>query len=331
MMRCILANTFNGIVSLLLLISCNKQPTFLVISPTISAFSDSISAKLTIIDTDTIWVTPPENMVFVKGGIAYVGSDSSGLVAENPRFWIHVRPFFMDVSPVTVAEFREFVNATGYATQAEKFGDGAYIGKSSHYKWVLKKGCTWHHPQGIENEAAPDNHPVTQVSWDDAEAYARWANKRLPHELEFEYAVRNARNDQTLYSFGNNLKTAEGTWKTNILQGVFPVNNTKEDGYLYTSPVGVFGTTPLGLTDLTGNVWQWCSNEKFSYSDVVKALETNSKVPILSNEKAQRGGSFLCEESWCHGYRASGRSFTSPETSLMHVGFRCVKDITVNK
>ena len=271
---------------------------------------------------DTIY----KDMIAVKGGYAYVGSDSNGLQVENPRFWIHVQPFLMDISPVTVGQFRAFVKATGFKTEAENFGNGGFIDETSDKTWILKDGCTWEYPEGKDYPTATDSLPVRQVSWNDAAAYAKWAGKRLPHELEFEYAARNARNDQTLYSVGNSLKTADGKWLTNIWQGSFPYKNFVEDGYKFASPVGHFGKTPLGLTDMTGNVWQWCSNGKFNYSEVIEALKNGGKVTEIDLEKAQRGGSFLCEATWCHGYRVSGRSFTSPETSLLHVGFRCVKD-----
>ncbi len=271
---------------------------------------------------DTIF----KDMVIVKGGYALIGSDSSGLQVENPRFWVHLQPFLIDISPVTVRQFREFVEATGYKTEAEKFGNGGFIDDTSDKNWQLKTGCSWAYPEGKDYPKATDNLPVTQVSWNDAQAYAKWAKKRLPHELEFEYAARNDRNDQTLYAVGNSLKTPSGKWLANIWQGSFPYKNEVEDGYKFASPVGFFGKTPLGLTDMTGNVWQWCSNGKFNYSDVVNALNSGGKITEIDTEKAQRGGSFLCESNWCHGYRVSGRSFTSPETSLLHVGFRCVKD-----
>jgi formylglycine-generating enzyme len=276
---------------------------------------------------NTEGVSAPEDMVYVKGGHTYIGNDSSGIVMENPRIWIHVKPFYMDISPVTVAQFRVFVEATKYKTEAEKFGNGAFIDASSENAWILKEGANWQYPQGKDYPKAIDNQPVTQVSWNDAKAYAQWAGKRLPHEWEWEHAARNARNDQTLYSFGDDLKDEKGKWRTNIWQGTFPLKNRVEDGYKFASPVGIFGKTPLGLTDMTGNVWQWCDNGRFEYAQVLEALEKGEKIIISEVEKAQKSGSYLCEDTWCHGYRVSGRSFTSPETSLMHVGFRCVKDL----
>jgi formylglycine-generating enzyme len=301
-----------------------KNGLSLPLTPTVTVVKDTTlkieTRRMLAADTDFVAMIP------VNGGYTYIGSDSSGLQVENPRFWIHVQPFWMDKSPVTVAQFREFVKATNYKTEAEKFGNGGFMGETSEKTWILKDGCTWQYPNGKDYPAATDNLPVTQVSWNDAAAYAKWAGKRLPHELEFEHAARNARNDQTLYSIGNNLKTADGKWRVNIWQGTFPYKNFVEDGYKFASPIGHFGTTDLGLTDMTGNVWQWCDNGKFSYAEVLEVMKNGGTVTVLDAEKAQRGGSFLCEATWCHGYRVSGRSFTSPETSLLHVGFRCVKD-----
>jgi formylglycine-generating enzyme len=259
-------------------------------------------------------------MIYVPGGLTYIGADA-GVEWERPRFWVLVKPFFMDEHPVTVAQFRQFVAATDYKTQAEQFGDAAVLDEKSK-AWMLQKCAYWAYPQGRDQPPAPDDHPVTQVSWYDAEAYAKWAKKRLPSEFEWEHAARNATNSQTQYPFGDSLRDASGRYLANVWNGTFPQADAMLDGFHYTSPVGHFGKTPLGLTDLTGNVWEWCADWRQSYADVLAG-----KAPDHPTEKVQRGGSFLCEPSWCHGYRVSGRSFTSPETSLMHVGFRCVKDL----
>ena len=165
------------------------------------------------------------------------------------------------------------------------------------------------------------DHPVVHVSWNDAVAYATWADKRLPTEVEWEHAARGARDNRRPYAWGDSL-AEDGAYKANTWQGIFPVRNTVEDGYLYTSPVGAFGETPLGLTDMGGNVWEWTQNWFRPYADRNEPFS-----PTVQSEKAQRGGSFLCEPGWCHGYRVSARSHSTPETSLFHVGFRCVMDI----
>ncbi len=266
--------------------------------------------------------TAPAGMVYIQGGLVQIGSDE-GLEQERPSFWAKIKPFWMDTHPVTVAEFRKFINATNYKTEAETFGNAGIIDESTGQQWILKDGANWHHPMGPDFPAADDDHPVTQVSWNDANAYAKWADKRLPCELEWEHAARNARNSRAIYSWGNDIQS-QGKYNANIWQGKFPVKNYNEDGFAYTSPVGKFGKTPLGLTDMSGNVWEWQSNPKFNYEALFR---TPTRDGDLSLERAQRGGSFLCEPTWCHGYRVSGRSSSTSETSLFHVGFRCVKDI----
>ncbi len=316
-----------GVFILAVLFACCKNETrtgggFVSLTPTVAALSDT-TVRVKKGAPDTVGIGPA-NMILVPGGYALIGSDSSGMEVESPRFWVYVQSFWMDVSPVTVGQFREFVRATGYRTQAEIFGNGGFIDSTSQNAWILKPGCDWRFPNGRDYPAAAADLPVAQVSWNDAQAYATWAGKRLPHELEFEYAARNGRNDQRPYSVGDDLKTPDGRWKANIWQGKFPLRNDLADGFRFASPVGFFGKTPLGLTDMTGNVWEWCANGKFRYSDVVGALINGTKVVETQTERAQRGGSFLCEASWCSGYRVSARSFSSPETSLLHVGFRCV-------
>lgn len=261
----------------------------------------------------------PEGMVYVPGGTTVIGSEK-GLPMEKPTFETTVQPFLMDKHPVTVAEFRAFVDATGYETQAEGFGDAAILNMET-YAWILLPGATWSHPFGPDGPPAEDNHPVTQVSWNDAVAYASWAGKRLPTEIEWEHAARGAESAPHQYAWGNVLY-AEGTAKANTWEGTFPVYNSGEDGFLFTSPVGEFGKTPLGLTDMGGNVWEWTDSWYLPYTERNKSFTPNEQ-----SERVQRGGSFLCNPGYCHGYRVSARSHSTPESSLFHVGFRTVKDI----
>ncbi|WP_019987991.1 formylglycine-generating enzyme family protein [Rudanella lutea] len=299
------------------LAACESAPSTHSYAPGIetAATPDAFAAP-----PSSVSVAAPAGMVLVPGGVTQIGS-AEGLDAEKPVIWARIAPFFIDASPVTVAQFRAFVQATGYKTQAETFGDGGVFSEENR-GWTLVKGACWHHPQGPDAPPAPDNHPVTQVSWNDANAYAIWAKKRLPSELEWEHAARNGRNDQTLYPFGNDL-VENGKPRANTWNGIFPEKNANTDGFRTTSPVGYFGKTPLGLTDMTGNVWEWCADWRMNYGDLV----AGKPAPTTGDEKAMRGGSFLCEPSWCHGYRVSGRSFSTPETGLMHVGFRCVRSV----
>ncbi len=260
---------------------------------------------------------PPSGMVYIPGGISRIGSEN-GMPHERPVFRTRVQSFFMDISPVTVGAFREFVEATGYMTQAESFGDAGIFNDSTR-QWELVPGANWEWPLGLDHPRAPDDHPVTQVSWNDAMEFASWTGKRLPSEVEWEHAARQGNRGQ--YAWGNSL-VEDGEYKANVWNGQFPRFNTLADGYTTTSPVGVFGSTPMGLVDMGGNVWEWTSDWYRSYAD--RKIEYQ---PTSSSEKVQRGGSFLCEPGWCHGYRVSGRSHSTPETALYHVGFRLVKDI----
>ncbi len=221
----------------------------------------------------------------------------------------NIHSFWMDVSPVTVAQFRTFVLSTHYQTQADKFGDaGVFEFKTGD--WGLVKGANWEYPYGKQAPKAKPNHPVTQVSWNDAIAYCKWAKKRLPTSEEFLLAQKNGNpnNDQT-YTWGKDYK--EGNkFKANFWQGSFPSKNTVEDGFLTTSPVGYFGKNKINLVDIEGNVWQWCSDD-------------SKEKP---EEKYQRGGSFLCDPMVCHGFKTGGISSSSAETSLCHTGFRGVKN-----
>lgn len=268
-------------------------------------------------------VDQPKGMVFVPGGLSHQGSNT-GLPREQPVLTNFIRGFFMDAAPVTVAEFRKFVQTTNYVTEAEKFGD-AVVFDLKLQNWTLRKSAFWEYPLGRTEAPAEDDHPVTQVSWNDAVAYANWAGKRLPTEAEWEHAARNGRDSREQYSWGENiLDPSDNHYKSNIWQGTFPAQNTGEDGYLYTSPVGLFNETELGLKDMSGNVWEWCQDWYKSYDPSNPAI-----VQTAEPERVMRGGSFMCDPSYCHGYRVSGRSGTTPETGLFHVGFRCVKDIDI--
>ncbi len=226
-----------------------------------------------------------------------------GMVLVNNSFW-------MDVSPVTVEQFKKFVEATGYITEAERFGNSGVFDFNTG-NWIMVDGANWKQPFGSESKAAEATHPVTQVSWNDAQAYAKWAGKRLPTSEEFILAEKNGQESYSeTYSWGNSF-IENGAYKANFWQGTFPVNNTEEDGFLATSPVGYFGKNKIGLTDMGGNVWQWCSDESLS----------------RPGEKSQRGGSFLCDPSVCHGFKIGGETSSTPETSLVSIGFRCVKDL----
>lgn len=258
-------------------------------------------------------------MVRVPGGTVTLGSER-GMPDEWPKAERELAPFLLDRTPVTVGAFADFVEETGYETTAEKFGDSAVFDAETG-RWTLVPGASWRVPRGPEHGEAADDHPVTQVSWHDARAYCAHRGKRLPAEAEWEHAAKNGRNAEVRYAFGDRI-VEDGTFLANVWTGRFPYRNTLEDGFLYTSPVGEFGRTELGLTDMAGNVWEWTADWYLPYD-----ADPAAHVATASSEKVQRGGSFLCDPKVCHGYRTSARGHSAPESSHMHVGFRCAADV----
>ncbi|MEO8336433.1 MAG: formylglycine-generating enzyme family protein [bacterium] len=264
----------------------------------------------------------PDGMVYVPAGRTDVGA-VDGDRDEQPTFTARVPAFFMDQHPVTVAGFRRFVNASGHVTDAERFGDAGAFDPETR-SWQLVHGATWHHPFGPAATAARDDHPVTQVSWRDAAAYAKWAGKRLPTEVEWEHAARGGDNRRSLYAWGDSL-VQHGEHRANTWTGEFPAHDSGADGYgATTSPVGAFGVTALGLSDMGGNVWEWTADWYRSYG-----ARGTPFVPNADSERALRGGSYLCSPTYCHGFRVSARSHATPESALAHTGFRTVKDLPV--
>ena len=227
---------------------------------------------------------------------------------------------FVDKDPVTVKSFRDFVESTAYMTQADSFGNAGVFDLRS-YEWILKEGANWQYPIGDVDSSAPDNHPVTQVSWNDACAYCQWKNKRLPTEKEWVFAFTNGhRIGSAIYPWGNDDIEDEQGFNANVWQGLFPYVYEDGDGFQFTSPVGHFGLSEGGLNDMAGNVWEWTFDWK-----IPPGINVGEFIPGGESEKIIRGGSFLCEPNWCHGYSVSGESSATPETSLFHIGFRCVK------
>lgn len=332
------------LVTLLLLGGC-RRPS----SPPSSPDTTAAAPDTTVAASESPSPAPPDvdvpddvdvpNDVDVPDGMVYVPSGSTriGISAEqwrrlrartppgprpvfgknaHPPFWADVDAFFLDEHPVTVAQFRSFVEATGHTTQAEQFGDAGVLRSG---RWRLVKGATWRRPRGPDRPAAPDDHPVTQVSWHDATAYCDWAGKRLPTEVEWEHAARAGREQQAFCLWdGSCTDPAVRANHANTWQGRYPLRNTTADGYRYTSPVGAFGETALGLQDMSGNVWEWTASWMRPYDERHTPFS-----PTERSERVQRGGSFICHD--CGGYYIFARSASTPETALFQVGFRCAK------
>ena len=278
---------------------------------------ESINENNIISDITEIYDT--NKMVFVKGGKFNFGSNI-GLEREKPEREVIIQSFLIDKNLVTVKDFRTFVNDNNYITEAENFGNGIVYNDSTDI-WQLVDGANWEFPFGKLESIALDDHPVTQVSWNDALAYCKCYNKTLPSEVQWEYAAseRGEKKNQLFY-WGNDL-VVNNNYMCNTWATGYPNTIGYEDGFKYTSPISYFTANSLGIYDMAGNVWEWCYNWHLPY-------EGNLQIfPADLQGKAQRGGSFLCNPNYCHGFRLSARSASSPESSLFHVGFRCVKNI----
>jgi formylglycine-generating enzyme required for sulfatase activity len=203
--------------------------------------------------------------------------------------------------------------------------------------WAWTPGADWRHPEGPASSIeGRDDHPVVHVSWDDAVAYARWAGKRLPTEAEWEFAARGGL-DGKPYVWGDERPTGTRTF-ANIWQGEFPHTNTAADGFARTAPVKSFASNGYGLYDMAGNVWEWCADwydrelyrKRAGGGVVVNPTgpdRTLDPARPFTPERVQRGGSFLCNDSYCSRYRPSARHGASPDTGMSHVGFRCARTL----
>ena len=256
-----------------------------------------------------------ENMVLIEGGEFLMGTeDKEGFPAdgEGPIRKVKLDPFYMDQYAVTNEKFEQFVNETGYITEAEQFGWSfvfhLFLSQETLNKitqrpvevpwWVPVEGAYWRHPEGPGSSIQDRmNHPVTHVSWHDAEAYCKWSGKRLPTEAEWEYAARGGLT-QKKYPWGDEL-IVDGKHQCNIWQGKFPVKNTKADGYLGTSPVDSFSPNGYELYNVVGNVWEWC-DDWFCPTYHLKHSAHNPRGPEKGSSKSMRGGSYLCHKSYCN-------------------------------
>lgn len=332
----------------------------------------------------------PAGMVWIPGGKFLRGNHSQEeqfymrYAEEYPEHVAEVSGFYMDATEVTNAQFAEFVEATGYETLAEtglapedfpeanpkdlqggsnvfKKTDGRidpWVGSAWRW-WAFTPGATWKTPEGpgssIENKM---DHPVSCVNYDDAQAYAKWAGKRLPTEAEWERAAK-AGHDAETYSWGEEM-LVDGKWMANVYQGEFPTTQEQEDGYLLTAPVKSYPANDWGLYDMAGNVWEICSDyyhpgyyydyalnpvkdpqgpsepitdeERMQFDRVSGTCpEPRGDVSELAQLRVAKGGSFLCSSQYCLRFRPAARHHHEPLTPSQHMGFRCVKDVESNE
>jgi formylglycine-generating enzyme required for sulfatase activity len=301
----------------------------------------------------------PAGMVWIPGGEFTMGSAFELARAdERPPHRVRLDAFWMDATEVTNAEFRSFVASTRHVTTAEQApkledvmaqllagsapprrellvpGSLVFVMAAADGApgWQWMPGASWRHPTGARSSLdGKDDHPVTHVSWLDAMAYCQASGKRLPTEAEWEYAARGGRAEQP-YVWGAE-PPRSGAARANTWQGTFPVLNTGADGHLTTSPVRTFAPNGYGLYDMAGNAWEWVQDwyRADAYAGRAGQVTANPQGPVQSHDprepsvpkRVHRGGSFLCHESYCTGYRPSARMKASPDTSLSHTGFRC--------
>jgi formylglycine-generating enzyme len=300
----------------------------------------------------------PPDMVWIRGGEFVRGSDNPRMRDAQPQHRVAVDGFWMDRTTVTNEQYARFVEATKYVTVAERtplardFPDappeklvagsvvftppkGAVPLDKHLLWWDYVKGADWKHPEGPASDLkGREKHPVLHIAWEDAVAYAKWAGKRLPTEAEFEFAARGGLKEKK-YTWGDELKP-DGKWMANIWQGRFPYENTAEDGFRATAPVGSFPANGYKLHDMAGNVWQWCSDwyrhDYYARLAARKELVRNPQGPDDSFDPSERGtpkrvmrgGSYLCTDQYCTAYEVGARGKGAPDSGTNHLGFRCV-------
>jgi formylglycine-generating enzyme len=314
-------------------------------------------------------LTPPKGMVWIPGGEFSMGAQDAadmnmvGMQAtrdSRPIHRVYVDGFFMDKTDVTNAQFARFVKATGYVTIAEKtptpedfpgappenlFAGGVVFSPPNHpvhlddhfQWWSYVKGADWRHPTGPKSSLkGKENYPVVQVAYADAEAYAKWAHKRLPTEAEWEFAARGGLAGKP-YVWGEKFKL-NGKYMANTFQGHFPEKDTGADGFVGLAPVAQYAPNQYGLYDMAGNVWQWTSDwyrpDYYYQLAQVGGVARNPKGPDApfdpaepnDKKKVHRGGSFLCTDQYCSRYMVGTRGKGEISTGTNHLGFRCVSN-----
>ncbi len=350
-------------VPCVLLLGCTKQPESLGSQP--QEEPDTPPPFQQVLKTDPPPYPVPKGMVWIPGGSFEMGGDKNSTSPDEfPVHVVELDGYYIDKTEVTNAEFLKFVEATKYVTMAERKPelrslkkdapkieipmDGKFSKpgsvclnpnlikgnldprKGAYNWWDYLPGANWRHPEGPDSSIMDRmNHPVVHVSWLDVQEYCKWAGKALPTEAQWEFASRGKLPRKT-YAWGND-RNPNGKWVNNIWQGDFPFENTKKDGFRTTAPVGSFPANGYGLSDMSGNVWEWVA-DYYRPDYYANSPRKNPRGPKSSLDPAepfiikrvQRGGSFMCSDSYCVNYRNSARMKGEEDTGAFHTGFRCI-------
>jgi formylglycine-generating enzyme required for sulfatase activity len=328
-------------------------------------FIEKYLVEIKSIPVDEASASSTNKMVVIPGSIFEMGGDNEqALPDEYPKHEVKVDSFMMDITEVTNKDFREFTSATGYKTIAERDINPEEIlaqlppgttlppdfdpspislvftalerSMPAHPSnwWKPTRNANWRQPEGDKSTIdGKDDYPAVHIAWIDAMAYCKWRGKRLPTEAEWEYAARGSK-DKEIYHWGNDPISED---RANYWQGEFPYENHGNDKFKKLAPVKSFPANGYSLYDISGNVWEWCSDwyQYDLYKNRSGKLIDNPTGPEISFDplepsvpkKVLRGGSFLCNDSYCSGYRVAARMKSSPDTGLEHTGCRCARSL----
>jgi sulfatase modifying factor 1 len=278
-------------------------------------------------------------IVTIPGGRAEIGTDAPIFEndGEGPRRFVTLSPFRLDEAAVTNERFQRFVAATGYVSEAERFGwsfvfaghlpaDTAGSAQVTGAEWWRKvEGACWHAPEGPGSDLdGRMDHPVVHISHRDALAFAAWTGGRLPSEAEWEHAARGGLTG-AIFPWGDREPDDVDFLPCNIWQGSFPARDTGADGYRGTAPVRAFAPNGYGLFQMCGNVWEW-NADAFRVRSLKRAARALNTTASRERRHVLKGGSFLCHRSYCFRYRIAARIGNTPDTSTSHTGFRVAYD-----
>lgn len=315
--------------------SASRQDSNLQLQPITLNMRSSKAVKAESADIRFEWADMPGG-VFEMGTNDAEGFPSDG---EGPVRNIELNPFRISAYTVTNAQFQAFVDASGYITEAEKFGWSyvfyQFVSEETSSKqvgtvqgtpwWLAIEGAYWRRPEGPDSGIQERmDHPVVHISWNDAQAFCDWSGTRLPTEAEWEYAARGGLQGKR-YPWGD-LLNMDGKYMCNIWQGKFPVKNHGSDGYIGTAPVHAFEPNGYGLYQMSGNVWEWCA-DWFSPQYHRQTPNVNPVFTADTGKRSMRGGSHLCHRSYCNRYRVAARNSNTPDSSSGHCGFRVAMDV----